>query len=69
METARVSTAVLERSQAQAVNALTLLAGAPTTGLPEASGLGEQRITADLPAGSRPICWSGGRTSSPPSSS
>lgn len=51
LETARVSTAVLARNQAQAANALVLLVGAPAVGLPEPGTLADQEILADIPPG------------------
>jgi multidrug efflux system outer membrane protein len=51
MQTARVSLAALTRQHAQAVNALTLLAGRPLADLPAALPLESQRIVTDIPAG------------------
>jgi len=48
---ARIALATLVRQRAQAVNALTLLAGKPLADLPEAKPLSDQNIVVELPAG------------------
>ncbi len=48
---ARVSLSTLARQRAQAMNALTLLAGKPLTDLPAAQALSTQNIVTDIPAG------------------
>lgn len=50
-QSARASLAALTRQRAQAINALTLLAGRPLTELPEPQTLSEQTIVTDIPAG------------------
>ncbi len=51
VQSARASVAALTRQRAQAINALTLLAGKPLTDLPAAQSLSEQHIVTDIPAG------------------
>lgn len=51
VQSARAALASLIRQQAQAANALTLLAGKPLTDLPQAQSLSEQDIVTDIPAG------------------
>ncbi len=51
LQSARVSMATLMRQQAQAQNALTLLAGKPDTTLPAAPALSALTLVAELPAG------------------
>lgn len=51
VEAAKVSTATLTRTQAQANNALTLLVGAPLGTLPDGVALAEQGLIRDIPAG------------------
>lgn len=48
---ARVSLSTLARQRAQAMNALTLLAGRPLTDLPSSQALSTQNIVTDIPAG------------------
>ncbi len=48
---ARVSLSTLARQRAQAMNALTLLAGRPLTDLPSPQALSTQNIVTDIPAG------------------
>lgn len=51
VEDARIAVAILQREQAQALNALTLLVGRPLVDLPEAWPLAERSLVAELPAG------------------
>ncbi|HZS69915.1 MAG TPA: efflux transporter outer membrane subunit [Burkholderiales bacterium] len=51
VEAARASVASLSRQQAQAMNALVLLAGTPLADLPPARPLGAQLLAADIGAG------------------
>lgn len=51
VQTARASLAALTRQRAQAMNALTLLAGRPLDALPPARSLSDQGIVTDIPAG------------------
>jgi multidrug efflux system outer membrane protein len=51
VESARISVATLSRGQAQAANALILLAGAPSADLPPAVPLADQAVGATLGAG------------------
>jgi multidrug efflux system outer membrane protein len=51
VQSARVSVATLTRQRAQALNALTLLAGRDLTDLPPAQSLSAQNIVTDIPAG------------------
>lgn len=51
VQTARASLATLVRQRAQAVNALTLLAGRPLSDLPQGAPFASQQLVAELPAG------------------
>jgi outer membrane protein, multidrug efflux system len=51
VQTARASLAALTRQRAQAMNALTLLAGRPLDKLPPARSLSDQGIVTDIPGG------------------
>jgi multidrug efflux system outer membrane protein len=51
VQTARATVASVKRQRAQAMNALTLLAGKPLTDLPPAQPLSGQNIVTEIPAG------------------
>lgn len=51
LQAAQIAQLVLARQQAQAMNALTLLAGQPLNALPPAKPLSEQGVVSDIPPG------------------